>query len=122
MKNHKNYFVCAMLFRTIFLSGCNLVDSDNNDFVEIQLSSSILTKNDPIIVTIKNNSSERVLIHEDNSSSPLQKKDSDGNWVRLVSYGRNDTDSYTLLEPYKPYTIVITQDYLSGYTKNIRGR
>ncbi len=119
MKNRKYYFFSTM-FLFIFLNGCNLVDSNENN-IEIILSSFILTENDSITVKVKNNSSELVLIYENNRNSRLQKKENDENWVRLVSQVVAFTDSYRHLEPGQTYTCWITQDYISGYTESIKG-
>jgi len=116
-----------MFFLIILVYSCSLSNLDENDEVEINLSTFNLEQNDTLIIELKNKSSKQILIYWNSLNSPIQKKDSLNNW-KSISFFKYEEDSlytfvdyYSHLNPGEPYYYNITQEMIYAYVEDIRG-
>lgn len=120
------YILYTVVGFVFLISGCSLVNSNNDKGIEITINSSVLAENDTILVELKNKSSEDILIYGDTINSQIQKKNSTGDWVRLRSWREGQTGGafmnyYTNLDSKETYQYQITSELISNYTDEIEG-
>lgn len=116
------YTLLGLIF---LIGGCNLANSNDDKGIEINLSSSVLAEKDTILVELKNNSSEDILIYGDTMTSQIQKKNSNGDWIRLTRWVDGESQAfmnyYTNLDSKETYQYKITSELISNYTDEIEG-
>lgn len=116
------YTIVGFVF---LVSGCNLANSNDDEAIEITISSSVLAENDTILVELKNNSSEDILIYGDTMTSQIQKKNSKRDWVRLTRWIEGESGAfmnyYTNLDSKETYQYQISPEVISNYTDELEG-